>query len=61
MNNLIVPIKNRDSIVSLILNENLLYPSLLKVYTAFGPHSISPFVILVKWTPRNGNSGFGTG
>jgi L-2-hydroxyglutarate oxidase len=29
--------------------------------TAFGPHSILPSVIRVKWTPKKGNSGLGTG
>ena len=38
-----------------------MYPSLLKVKTAFGPHSILPSVILVKWTPKKGNLGSGTG
>ena len=61
MNNLRVPLNDSAWNVSFKLKSVLLYPSLLKVKTAFGPHSISPFVILVKWTPKKGNSGFGTG
>ena len=41
--------------------SEFLYPSLLKANTAFGPTSLSPFIILVKCKPRKGNFGFPTG
>ena len=50
-----------EKLESFKLNDILLYPSLLNVYTALGPHSILPSVIFVKWTPKKGNSGLGTG
>ena len=56
-----VPEYPSASAVSRRLKSVLPYPSRLKVKTALGPHSISPFVMRVKWTPRKGKSGLGTG
>ena len=37
------------------------YPSRASASTAFGPRSDSPFTRGVRWTPRNGYRGSGTG
>src|SRR5690606_22319422 len=47
-NNFQVPLYVNASQVSLKLKSVFPYPSRLKVNTAFGPHSVSPFVIRVK-------------
>ena len=46
--NFIKPIYVAASIVSLKEKSLLVYPSLLKAKTAFGPTSLPPFINLVK-------------
>lgn len=55
------PLKDRASVKSRASKSYSLYPSLLKASTAFGPSQILPSILGVKWTPRNGNRGSGTG
>ena len=42
-------------------NQTRPYRSRARANTAFGPATTVPSTCLVKWTPRNGNAGFGTG
>ena len=49
-----------DSIKSMALKSKNSYPSRLKANTALGPSQISPFILGVKWNPKNGNLGSGT-
>ena len=39
----------------------ILYPSRANARTAFGPASTFPSIRLLKWTPRKGKAGSGTG